>query len=108
MLYVYLAVSERAVSAVLVREEDKLQWPVYYVSKALLDAETRYTEIEKLSLALVMAAKKMHPYFQAHPIAVRTEHPIGKALQNGTSTRMVIWSQELSEYGIKFHPRAAI
>ena len=78
------------------------------MSKALLDAETRYTEIEKLSLALVIAAKKLRPYFQAHPIAVRTEHPIGKALQKGTSTRMAVWSQELSEYGIEFHPRTAI
>ena len=40
-LYLYLAVSDRAVSAVLIREEDRVQWPVYYVSKALLDAETR-------------------------------------------------------------------
>ena len=39
--YVYLAVTDRVVSAVLVREEDKVQWPVYYISKALLDAETR-------------------------------------------------------------------
>ena len=52
MLYVYLTISKRAVSAVLVREEDKVQWPIFYVSKALLDAKTRYTEIEKLSLSL--------------------------------------------------------
>ena len=58
-LYVYLAVFDRAVSAVLIREEDKVQWPVYYVSKALLDAETRYPEIERLSLALVMSARKL-------------------------------------------------
>ena len=41
-LYIYLAVSEGTVSAVLVREESK-QLPDYYVSKSLLDAETRYT-----------------------------------------------------------------
>ena len=44
-LYIYLAVSEGAVSAVLVREEDGKQFPVYYVSKSLLDAETRYTQL---------------------------------------------------------------
>ena len=69
-LYIYLAVSERAVSAVLIREEDRAQWPIFYISKALLDAETPYTEIEKLSLTLLVAAKKLRPYFQAHPIAV--------------------------------------
>ena len=36
----------------------KVQWSTYYVSKALLDVETRYIKIEKLSLALVMVAKK--------------------------------------------------
>ena len=85
-LYVYLAVSDRAVSAVLVREENIVQWPVYYVSKVLLDAETRYPKIETLSLALVMSAKKLRPYFQAHPIVVRTGHPIEKSLQKGTSS----------------------
>ncbi|XP_074337257.1 uncharacterized protein LOC141674447 [Apium graveolens] len=38
-LYLYLAVSEQAVSAVLVKEEQKLQKPVYYVSKVLHGAE---------------------------------------------------------------------
>ena len=41
-LYLYLVVSEEIVSTALVREEEKVQWPVYYVSKKLLDTETRY------------------------------------------------------------------
>ncbi|XP_028110223.1 uncharacterized protein LOC114308761 [Camellia sinensis] len=40
-LYLYLAVSDHAVSAVLIREVNKEQRPVYYVSKTLLDAMTR-------------------------------------------------------------------
>ena len=107
-MYVYLTVSDRAVSAVLIREEDKVQWPVYYVSKALFDAKTRYPKIERLSLALVMSARKLRPYFQAYPIVVRTRHPIEKALQKRTSSRMAIWSQELGEYGVEFQPRTAI
>ncbi|XP_074359580.1 uncharacterized protein LOC141698888 [Apium graveolens] len=47
-LVLYLAVSEYSVSAVLVKEEAGHQWPVYYVRKRLLDAETRYTNMEKL------------------------------------------------------------
>ncbi|XP_074277369.1 uncharacterized protein LOC141601008 [Silene latifolia] len=41
-LFLYVAVTEVAVSANLVREQDKEQRPVYYVSKSLLPAETRY------------------------------------------------------------------
>ena len=37
-----------------------------------------------------------------------TGHLIEKALQKGMSSRMAIWSQELGEYDIEFHPRTAI
>ena len=63
-LLMYLAVSNTAVSAILFREENDRQYPVYYVSKALLDAETRYSRLEKLALALVVAVRKLRPYFQ--------------------------------------------
>ncbi|KAK1568798.1 hypothetical protein Q3G72_028909 [Acer saccharum] len=72
-LFIYLAVSDTAVSAVLVREEGSSQHPVYYVSKTLLDAETRYNRLEKLALALVMAARKLRPYFQCHSIKAEQE-----------------------------------
>ncbi|XP_074355952.1 uncharacterized protein LOC141695617 [Apium graveolens] len=62
-LILYLSVSEYSVSAVLVKEEASHQWPVYYVSKRLLDAETRYTNMEKLVYALILAAQKLRPYF---------------------------------------------
>ena len=35
-LYLYLIVSQEAVSVALVREEEKVQLPIYYVSKRLL------------------------------------------------------------------------
>ena len=41
-LYLYLAVTPHAVSSALIREEDKVQRPVYYTSKALKGAEGRY------------------------------------------------------------------
>ncbi|XP_038687521.1 uncharacterized protein LOC119986902 [Tripterygium wilfordii] len=34
----------------------------------MVDAETRYTEVEKFTLALLTAAQKLRPYFQAHTI----------------------------------------
>ena len=41
-LYLYLVVSEHAISAALVRGEKKQQQPVYYISKRLVDAENQY------------------------------------------------------------------
>ena len=43
-LYLYLAVTEYAITGALVREEEKVQWPVYYIIKRLIDAEIRYRE----------------------------------------------------------------
>ena len=58
-LFLYLAISNVAVSAILVREERRRKKPVFYMSKMLLDAEMRYSTMEKMVLALVMAKKKL-------------------------------------------------
>ena len=75
-LYLYLAVSKYMTSAALIREEENIQRPVYYISKRLLDVETRYLEMEKLALALIIASRKLRPYFHAHTIDVFTNFPL--------------------------------
>ena len=62
-LYLYLAVSITAVNAVLIQEKDKKQLPVYYVSQAFQEAEARYPRIEKITFALIVASRKLQPYF---------------------------------------------
>ncbi|XP_024017454.1 uncharacterized protein LOC112090422 [Morus notabilis] len=52
-LSLYLSVSQHAVSFVLIREEERVQLPIYYVSKKLLDAKSSYSEMERLALALM-------------------------------------------------------
>ena len=49
-LFIYLSVSEHALSAVLLRDQG-VQQLVYYVNKTLVDVETRYLPLEKLVLA---------------------------------------------------------
>ena len=75
-LFLYLVVSEHAVSSVIIREEIGKLRAVFYVSKTLAEAKTRYLPLEKLTQALVMASKKLNHYFQAHKIVVLTEHPL--------------------------------
>ncbi|XP_077232510.1 uncharacterized protein LOC143869838 [Tasmannia lanceolata] len=88
-LLLYQSVSPLALAAVLVREERSQQKPVYYVSKVLHDAEIIYHRVEKLAYALVMAARKLRPYFQAHTIKVLSR-------------------SELSEFDIQYAPRPTI
>ena len=76
-LFMYLVVSSIAVSVVLFKEgEDGRQRPVFFISKSLADAETRYNHLEQAALALRTATKKFCSYFQAHPIVVLTNLPI--------------------------------
>ena len=51
----YLAVSKTTVSAALIREEDRKQLPIYYISQAFQGAEFRYPKIEKIAFALIVA-----------------------------------------------------
>ena len=74
-MYIYLSVTEAATSSVLVRQEVKIQIQVHYTSKALLLVETKYSPAEKMALALITAARKLRPYFQAHKIGVYTNCP---------------------------------
>ena len=76
-LYLYLAVTPHAVSLALIREEGRVQKPVYYTSRALRGMEGQYPLMEKLAFALIIAFRKLRHYFQAHVINVMTAHPMG-------------------------------
>ena len=108
-LFVYLSVSDVTVSAALFKEnEDGRQRPVFFVSKSLADAETRYNHLEEVVLALRVATKKLCPYFQAHPIVVLTNLSLLSTIHKpDLFGRMVHWAVELSEYGIQYKPRLA-
>ncbi|VFQ98945.1 unnamed protein product [Cuscuta campestris] len=104
----YLGISPNAVSSVLIRD-DGAQKPIYYVSKALNGAESRYTAMEKTAYALFISAKKLTSYFQAHPVEVLTDQPLGAVLRNSTSSgRMVKWAMMLTQFHIEYRPRSAI
>jgi hypothetical protein len=86
-----------------------VQKPVYFVSKALHRVEERYPQIEKLAFALVMASRKLRPYFQAHTIRVLTEYPLKKVMQKlDLSGRLANWAIELGEFDLEFVPWNAI
>ena len=109
LLTLYLVVSDFSTSVVLVRDKDRVQHPVYYCSRALKGAEERYPRMEKLILALVTAARKFRPYFQAHTIEVPTEYPMKQVLHKPeTSGRLMKWAIELSEFDIRYKPKTAI
>ena len=108
-LYLYIAVSQAAVSAALVWNDERSQRPVYFVSRAFRGAEERYPRMEKLALALITAARKLKPYFQAHIIVVLTDQPLKKAMSNSEAAgRMALWVIELSEFDVRYRSRTSM
>ena len=43
---------------------------MYYISEVLSETETRYSQIQKLLYAVVLARHKLRHYFEAHPVTV--------------------------------------
>ena len=75
-----LSLTPYAVSLALIREEGRVQKPVYYTSQALKGVEGRYPQIEKLAFVLITALRKLRHYFQAHVINIMMDHPLKKAM----------------------------
>ena len=108
-LFLYLGVSQTIVSLALIREELKIQKSVYYTSQAFQGTKAKYPSIEKLEFALIVALRKLHPYFQAHTILVMTDQPLRKAMGRlDAIRRMIQWAVELRQYNVNYRPRTAI
>ena len=109
VLYAYIAVATHAVNLVLIREDNGLQRPVYYIRKSLHEAEIRYCPLEKAILAVVYASRKLPHYFQAHIVVVLTQLPLKSVLRTANYTgRIAIWNTILGAFNIKYMPRTSI
>ena len=65
--------------------------------------------MEKLAFALVTAARKLKPYFQAHMVVVLTDKPLRRATSNPDAVgRLALQAIELSEFDIQYRPWTAI
>lgn len=64
---------------------------------------------ELFCYAVVVASRKLRPYFLAHKIEVLTDQPISQILhKSDVLGRLVKWTIELSQYDIEYMPRKAI
>ena len=87
-LFMYLSVFDHAISAVLLRDQG-VQHPLYYISKTLVDAETRYLPLKNLVLTLVHATRKLPHYFQAHTVYILFGYPLQSLLKKSYFTGQI-------------------
>ena len=106
VLFSCIAVASHAVSLVLIRIDNGIQQPVYYVSKSLHKAEIRYVPLEKAILAVVHGTRKLPHYFQAHTVVILTQLPLRTVLRSADYTgRIEKWGTILGDFDIKYMPR---
>ena len=63
VLFAYITIALYAISLMLIRVDNGIQRPVYYVNKSLNEANVHYLPLEKAILAMVHATRKLPHYF---------------------------------------------
>jgi hypothetical protein len=59
--------------------------------------------------AVLIAKRKLHHYFESHPVTVVMSFPLGEVIQNWDTTgRITKWALELMGQGISYAPQMAI
>ena len=76
--YVYLSIGDTSIASMLVQKHDRHERVVFYLSRRMLDAETRYPEIEKLCLYLFFTCTKLrHILLSAETIVICKSDVVG-------------------------------
>ncbi|XP_022638464.1 uncharacterized protein LOC111241956 [Vigna radiata var. radiata] len=106
-LQLYLSESSHSVSAALIQEASIFKL-IHFVSRTLQGAEERYSQVEKVALALLTAARRLRLYFQSHQVIIRTNHPIARILRKpDLAGRMgSIKGQHLADFAAELPPTA--
>lgn len=112
-MLLYIAATNRVVSAVIVVERDEngksVQRPVYYLSEVLSSSKQNYPHYQKMAYGVYMAAKKLQHYFEAHRIRVICEAPVSEIMSNkDASGRVAKWAVELAPYALQYDRRDAV
>jgi len=100
-IQLYFLVKDRAISSVILKNQEKIQKPIYFMRKVLQRLETRYQATEKASMTVVFTARRLRHYFQSFTVIIMTYLPIRNVLQKpNIAGRMVRWVVELFEFDI--------
>jgi ribonuclease HI len=95
---------------VVIQVHDGKERVVFYLSRRMLDAETRYPEIEKLCLCLFFTCTKLHHILLSAETIVICKSDVIKQMLSATvlKGRLGKWMFALSEFDIRYQPAKAV
>jgi hypothetical protein len=102
----YIAAEDKVIGVVLTQETGGKEHVVTYLSRRLVDAETRYTFIEKLCLCLFYTCTKCRCYLLSSHCTVSGQADVIKymLLNPIMSGRIGKWTYALIEYDLAYEP----
>jgi hypothetical protein len=102
----YIAAKDKVIGDVLTQETEENEHVVIYLSRRLMNAETRYTFIDKLCLCLFYACTKCRCYLLSSRSTVSGQTDVIKyMLQNPIlNGRIGKWAYAIIEYGLACEP----
>ncbi|KAK2456610.1 hypothetical protein QL285_003960 [Trifolium repens] len=107
----YIAASDKTIGSMLAQEDDNgIENAVYYLSRVLNDAKTRYTAIEKLCLCLYFSCTKLKHYIKHVDIYVYSHFDVIKHMLTKPilHSRIGKWALALTEYSLTYKPLKAV
>jgi hypothetical protein len=106
----YIAAEKDVIGGVLTQETEGKEYIVAYESRRLLDAETRYTFIEKLCLSLYQSCTKLRHYLLPSTCIVACQTDIIKYMLHKPilSGRVGKWAYVLVEYDLHCEPLSSM
>ncbi|CAJ2645601.1 unnamed protein product [Trifolium pratense] len=107
----YIAASDATIGSMLAQEDENgVEKAIYYLSRILNDAETRYSSIEKLCLCLYFSCTKLKQYIKPVNVYVYSHFDIIKhmLLKPILHSRIGKWALALTEYSLTYQPLRAV
>ncbi|KAL0194770.1 hypothetical protein M9458_008342, partial [Cirrhinus mrigala] len=98
--------SATAIGAVHSQEQNGVERPIAFASRALSPTEQRYSVVEREALACVWSCERWHLYLYGRPFTLRTDHHALVALLATSDTghrplRLHRWYDRLRQYNYK-------
>jgi hypothetical protein len=108
--YIYLSVGDTSIASVVVQVYDSKENVVFYLSRRMLDTETRYHEMEKLCLYLFFACTKSRHILLFAEIIIICKSDIIKHMMSAPvlKGRLGKWMFALLEFDIQYQPAKAV
>jgi hypothetical protein len=108
--YIYLLVGDTSIASVVIQVHDGKERVVFYLSRRMQDAETRYPDIEKLCLCLFFTCTKLHHILLSAEMIVICKSDVIKHMLSAPvlKGRLRKWMFALSEFDIRYQPAKAV